>query len=159
MTDYRRALEVLRAGGVRFIVIGGVAATVHGSSQMTNDLDVVYARDPDDIDRLATALAPHKPYLRGVPPGLPFRFDAATIRMGLNFTLDTDFGPLDLLGEATGNGTFQTLSPHTVTLDLYGGPCLCVDLPTLIRLKRAAGRPKDILALAELEAILRASRT
>jgi hypothetical protein len=157
MTDYRQALETLRGGGVRFIVIGGVAATAHGSTQLTNDLDVVYARDPDDVGRLATALAPHHPYLRGVPPGLPFKFDAPTIRRGLNFTLDTDFGPLDLLGEATGGGTYDALLPHTVSLELFGGPCLCVDLPTLIRLKRAAGRPKDILALAELEAILRAS--
>jgi hypothetical protein len=75
----------------------------------------------------------------------------------LNFTLDTDFGPLDLLGEATGGGTYDALASHTLTLDLYGGPCLCVDLPTLIRLKRAAGRPKDLLALAELEALLAAS--
>jgi hypothetical protein len=157
MTDYRRALDVLRGGGVRFIVIGGVAATAHGSTQLTNDLDVVYARGDDDVDRLAAALAAHHPYLRGVPPGLPFRFDAATIKMGLNFTLDTDFGPLDLLGEATGGGTYEALRGHTLALDLFGGPCLCVDLPTLIQLKRAAGRPKDILALAELEAILRAA--
>jgi hypothetical protein len=157
MTDYRKAFQTLRGGGVRFIVIGGVAATAHGSTQLTNDLDVVYARGPDDIGRLAAALASQHPYLRGVPPGLPFRFDAATIRLGLNFTLDTDFGPLDLLGEATGGGTYPALLAHTVTLELFGGPCLCVDLPTLIRLKRAAGRPKDILALGELEAILRAS--
>jgi hypothetical protein len=155
MTDYRKAVETLLGGGVRFIVIGGVAATAHGSTQLTNDLDVVYARSADDIQRLATALAAHNPYLRGVPPGLPFKFDAATIKRGLNFTLDTDFGPLDLLGEATGGGTYDALLPHTVTLDLFGGSCLCVDLPTLIRLKRAAGRPKDILALGELEAILR----
>jgi len=157
MTDYRKALDVLRGGGVRFIVIGGVAATAHGSSQLTNDLDVVYAREPDDIARLAAALAPYHPYLRGVPAGLPFKLDATTIRNGLNFTLDTDFGPLDLLGEATGGGTYAALLSATVTLDLFGGPCLCVDLATLIRLKRAAGRPKDILALGELEAILRAS--
>jgi hypothetical protein len=157
MTDYRKAFETLRGGQVRFIVIGGVAAAAHGSAQLTNDLDVVYARDADDITHLASALAPHRPYLRGVPAGLPFKFDAATIKRGLNFTLDTDFGPLDLLGEATGGGTFESLLPHTVTLDLYGGPCLCVDLPTLIRLKRAAGRPKDILALGELEALLAVS--
>jgi hypothetical protein len=157
MTDYRKALDTLRGGGVRFIVIGGAAATAHGSTQLTNDLDVVYARGADDIQRLATALAPHNPYLRGVPSGLPFKFDAPTIKRGLNFTLDTAFGPLDLLGEATGGGTYDSLSPRTVTLDLFGGPCLCVDLPTLIQLKRAAGRPKDILALGELEAILRAS--
>jgi hypothetical protein len=157
MTDYRRAFEALRGGQVRFIVIGGVAATAHGSTQLTNDLDVVYARDAENIARLATSLAPHHPYLRGVPPGLPFKFDAATIKRGLNFTLETDFGPLDLLGEATGGGTYDALLPHTITLDLFGGDCLCVDLPTLIRLKRAAGRPKDILALAELEALLAAS--
>ena len=157
MTDYRKALDTLRGGQVRFIVIGGVAATAHGSAQLTNDLDVVYARDPEDIARLAAALLPHRPYLRGVPAGLPFKFDAATIKRGLNFTLDTDFGPLDLLGEATGGGTFDALLPHTIALDLYGGPCLCVDLVTLIRLKRAAGRPKDILAVAELEALLGAT--
>ena len=96
MTDYRKALDTLRGGQVRFIVIGGVAATAHGSAQLTNDLDVVYARGPEDIARLAAALQPHRPYLRGVPAGLPFKFDAATIKRGLNFTLDTDFGPLDL---------------------------------------------------------------
>lgn len=157
MTDYRRALDALRNGQVRFIVIGGAAATAHGSTLLTNDLDVVYARSPEDIARLASALAPHSPYLRGVPAGLPFKFDAPTIKRGLNFTLDTDFGPLDLLGEATGGGTYDALLAHTISIDLFGGPCLCVDLPMLIRLKRAAGRPKDILALAELEALLAAS--
>jgi hypothetical protein len=157
MTDYRKALDTLRSTNVRFIVIGGVAGVAHGSTQLTNDLDIVYARNADDIGRLASALAPHNPYLRGVPAGLPFKFDAGTIKHGLNFTLDTDFGPLDLLGEVTGGGGFDALLPHTVSLELFGGPCLCVDLPTLIRLKRAAGRPKDILALAELEALLAAS--
>jgi len=157
MTDYQKALQTLRDGQVRFIVIGGVAATAHGSTQLTNDLDVVYARSTEDIAHLAAALAPHSPYLRGVPAGLPFKFDAPTIKRGLNFTLDTDFGPLDLLGEVTGGGGYDVLLPHTVSLDLFGGPCLCVDLPMLIRLKRAAGRPKDILALAELEALLAAS--
>ena len=157
MTDYRKALDVLRNGKVRFIVIGGVAATAHGSAHLTNDLDVVYARSTEDIANLASALAPHHPYLRGVPAGLPFKLDAPTIQRGLNFTLDTDFGPLDLLGEATGGGSYEALLAHTLTLDLFDGPCLCVDLPTLIRLKRATGRPKDILALAELEALLAAS--
>ena len=126
------------------------------STQLTNDLDVVYARSADNIQRLAAALASHSPYLRGVPPGLPFQFNAATIKLGLNFTLDTDFGPLDLLGDAIVGGTYGDLLPHIVTLELFGGPCFCVDLPTLIRLKRASGRPKDILALGELEAIRRA---
>jgi hypothetical protein len=155
MTDYRKALDTLRGGGVRFIVIGGVAATAHGSTLLTNDLDAVYDRSGDNIERLAVALAPHHPYPRDVPAGLPFRFDATTIQRGLNFTLDTDFGPLDLVGEAIGSGTYAALAAYTITLDLYGGPCLCVDLPTLMRMKRASGRANDILALGELEAIRR----
>src|ERR1051326_7900777 len=61
--------------GVRFIVIGGWAAIIHGSAHNTNDVDVVYARDPENLRRLVEALTPWKPYLRGAPPGLPFRFD------------------------------------------------------------------------------------
>ena len=71
MTDYRKALDTLRNGQVRFIVIGGAAATAHGSTLLTNDLDVVYARSAEDVAHLAAALAPHNPYRRGVPPACP----------------------------------------------------------------------------------------
>ncbi len=154
MIDYQRALAAFRDAGVDFIIIGGAAATAHGSARLTNDLDVVYARSPGNIERLAAALADHHPYLRGAPPGLPFHFDVRTIRAGLNFTLDTDLGPIDLLGEATGGGTFDALKTHTCSIEIFGNQHLCVDLPTLIHLKRAAGRPKDLEAIAELDAIL-----
>ena len=67
-------------------------------------LPIVYRRTPSNIERLADSLAPHHPYLRGAPPGLPFRLDSETIRRGLNFTLVTDLGDLDLLGEISGCG-------------------------------------------------------
>jgi predicted nucleotidyltransferase len=154
MTNFRAVLETLIGGGVKFIVIGGTAAVAHGTARLTEDIDLVYARTPENIERLARAFAPHAPYLRGAPSGLPFRFDTRTISHGLNFTLATDLGAVDLLGEIVGGGSFDDLLPHSTELFLYGIRCLCLDLPALIRSKRAAGRPKDLEAIAELEALL-----
>ena len=105
MTDFKAVLRTLAEGGVEFIVVGGVAATIHGSSRLTRDVDVVYRRTASNIARLAATLTPYQPYLRGAPPRLPFRWDAATIERGLNFTLTTQLGSLDLLGEITGGGS------------------------------------------------------
>jgi hypothetical protein len=135
-----------------------MAAVAHGSAHVTVDLDIVYARSDENIERLATALGPLSPYLRGAPPGLPFCFDAPTIRAGLNFTLVTAAGDLDVLGEATGAGTFENLLPRSIVREVFGLPCRFVDLETLIQLKRSAGRPKDFERIAELEALLEESR-
>ena len=153
MTDFARLLAALVSHGVEFIVIGGFAATAHGSAHVTVDLDVVYARSAENVQRLASALAPLDPYLRGAPPGLPFKFDPDTIRRGLNFTLVTTAGDIDLLGEATGGGTYEALVPRSEVRRLFDLDLRFVDLETLIRLKRAAGRPKDLERIAELEAI------
>jgi hypothetical protein len=153
MTDFAGLLRVLLKDKVDFILVGGGAAIAHGSARATYDVDVVYARSPDNMARLALALAPLKPYLRGAPPGLPFRWDAETIAHGLNFTLTTTLGDLDVLGEIAGGGGYDPLLPHASTLPLYGTQCLCLDLDTLIHVKRAAGRPKDLEAIAELEAL------
>ena len=153
MTDFRALLRVLADGGVESILVGGVAATVHGATRLTLDVDVVYRRSADNIERLAAALAPIRPYLRGAPPGLPFRWDAATIRRGLNFTLTTELGDIDLLGEIVGGGTYEDLLPHTVGIHVFGMDYRCLTLARLIDVKRAAGRPKDLEAVAELEAI------
>lgn len=154
MTDFESLLTALDEAGVEFILIGGFAATAHGSAAVTVDLDVVYARTPENIIRLTRALEPLDPYLRGAPPGLPFRFDVATVERGLNFTLRTTAGDLDALGEATGGGTFEALLPHSERRKVFGREILIVDLEMLIRLKRAAGRPKDLERIAELEAIV-----
>jgi predicted nucleotidyltransferase len=153
MIDAAKALRVLSEAGVDFVVVGGAAAIAHGSARLTLDLDVVYARTAANIERLAAALAPHDPYLRGAPRGLPFSWDAETIRRGLNFTLTTAFGDLDLLGEIAGGGGYQALLPHSAPLSLFGVDCRCLSLERLIHVKRAAGRPKDLEAIAELEAL------
>jgi hypothetical protein len=154
VTDFERLLAVLGQGRVEYIVIGGFAATAHGSAYLTVDLDIVYRRSPDNLERLAAALDAVQPYLRGAPPGLPFRLDTDTLRRGLNFTLTTTAGDLDLIGEAAGGGTYEALLPHSERRELFGLQLRFVDLETLIRLKRAAGRPKDLERVAELEVLL-----
>lgn len=153
MTQLEVLLSTLQNGRVSFIIIGGVAATFHGSARLTNDLDVVYERTHENIERLAEALAPLNPYLRGAPPGLPFRFDPPTIKRGLNFTLTTDLGDLDLLGELTGVGVFETVARESLEATLFGKTYSFINLDGLIRSKRAAGRAKDLEVVAELEAI------
>jgi hypothetical protein len=154
VTDFAGLLRVLSRARVDFIIVGGFAGTLHGSAAPTRDLDIVYAREQDNIQRLVTALAPHGPYLRGAPPGLPFRWDPATVKSGLNFTLTTDLGAVDLLGEIAGGGDFRALRPHAETVTLFGAECLCLGLPKLIEVKRAAGRARDLQAVAELQALL-----
>lgn len=156
MTDLRGLLAALCEAGVELILVGGAAATAHGASRLTQDIDIVYSRSPENQRRLVRALAPYRPYPRGAPPGLPFFWDETTLRNGLNFTLVTSLGDIDVLGEVAGGGGYHDLLPHTMTLSVFGQEVLCVELAKLIELKRAAGRPKDFEAIAELELLLEA---
>lgn len=156
--NFSGLLPVLVRHGVRFIVVGGGAAIAHGLARLTYDVDVVYARDPDNIRRLSVALRNYQPYLRGAPPGLPFRWDEQTIQAGLNFTLTTTLGDLDLLGEVTGGGSYEELLPFSEELTVFNVRCPFVTLERLIQLKRAAGRPKDLEIIAELQALLEERR-
>ncbi|HEX9562890.1 MAG TPA: hypothetical protein VF981_02925 [Gemmatimonadaceae bacterium] len=153
MTDFARLLRVLHSGRVECIVVGGLAATIHGSARLTQDIDVCYNRSAANLNRLVRALKPLKPYPRGAPPGLPFEWSTESLRAGLNFTLTTTAGSLDLLGEVTGGGAYDMLLQHTVVATLFGHDVKCLDLEWLIRTKRAAGRPRDLEAIAELEAL------
>lgn len=155
--ELERLLPILVRAGAEFIVIGGVAGTIHGAARATYDVDLLYARNAENIHRLANSLAPHKPYLREAPPGLPFTWDAKTIRSGLNFTLTTELGDIDLLGEVARRETYTDLLPHSFDVEAFGVRFKCVDLPTLIRIKEAAGRAKDREAIAELRVLLEES--
>ena len=150
---FRDLLNALYQTRVRYILIGGLAGMAHGSSRATVDVDVVYERSHDNLERIVKSLKPFHPYLRGVPRGLPFLWDTRTLEQGLNFTLTTDIGDIDLFGEVVGNGVFERLTKTSETIDLFGLPVECVSLDDLIQLKRAAGRPKDLEAIAELETI------
>src|SRR4051812_42206865 len=153
MNNFELLLNALASSRVSFVIIGGVAATVHGSARLTSDLDIVYERSRENLAMLVAALSPLEPYLRGAPPGLPFTFDAETLRRGLNFTLTTTAGPLDLLGELTGVGAYRDVYAVSEDVPLYGLSHRCINLDALIVSKRAAGRTKDFEAVAELELI------
>src|SRR5262249_45655107 len=158
MTEFEKIARVLAAGGVKFIVIGGWAAIFHGLAHSTYDVDVVYSRDRENIRRLVEALKPLHPYLSGAPPGLPFVFDEKTVPNGLNFTLNTDLGKLDLLGEVPGARSYDELLPHSKEMEANGVKYQCAKLERLIQMKRAAGRPKDLEILAALVALLEERR-
>jgi predicted nucleotidyltransferase len=156
--NFAEILPLLNRHRVPFILIGGGAAVVHGLARATFDVDVVYSRERESIRNLVAALQPYEPYLRGVPPGLPFRWDEQTVQAGLNFTLTTSLGDLDLLGEVTGGGTYSDLLPYTEQMSAFGIRLVVVTLERLIQLKRAAGRPKDIETMAQLQALLEERR-
>ena len=157
MTDVQRLLDALIDAGVEFTVAGGVALVLRGSSRVTLDLDLCYARHRENLRRLATALAPFHPRLRGAPPGLPFLWDEQTLASGLNFTLTTDLGDVDILGEISGVGDYATVAAGSSPLTVGATRVLVMDLDALERAKRAAGRAKDLLDLAEIAEIRRRS--
>lgn len=153
MTNFTAALKVLTEAKVNFIVVGAYAAVLQGSAQVTQDIDICYERTPENMRRLAAALKPHHPRLRGAPEGLPFVLDQNTLARGMNFTFETDFGDLDLLGELSGVGQFPALERDAVAIDLDGVKIGVASLDAVIRSKRAAGRAKDLSILPELEAL------
>ena len=152
--DFAAVLRAFDDAAVECIIVGGLAATLHGSARLTQAVDFVYSRSPANVERLVEALRPYAPYLRGAPRGLPFDWSVATVERGLNLTLTTTIGDIDLLGEITGGGDFDALLPRTMEVEIFGRRFRCLSLPALIMVKRAAGRPKDLEAIAELEALL-----
>jgi hypothetical protein len=153
MTDFAKVITSLKEGGVEFIVVGGVAAAAHGAARATYDVDIVYQRTDANMQRIVDVLAPYSPYLRGAPRGLPFIWDLRTLQMGLNFTLITDLGDVDVLGEIGGE-RYEALLATSDLMPIHGHSCHCLTLEKLIMVKRTAGRTKDLEAIAELEALL-----
>ena len=160
MSEIRRfqpdqILRVLTAHEVRFVVVGGLAAQAHGSSSLTNDLDICYARDRDNLERLAAALAELAAVRRGLPPGSPRMpaLDARTLRAGGLFTTTTRYGDFDLLATPDPGFDFERLRENAVTTTLHGVELSIASLHDLIEMKRAAGRPKDRIELEILGAL------
>ena len=147
-------LKLLGDHAVECVIIGGVAATLYGSTILTNDLDVCYARNLQNLERLATALRSVNAKLRNAPPNVAFILDAETLRRGLNFTFTTDTGSLDLLGEVRGVGFYEEAISGAIMYELFGYSFPVLEIKKLIVAKRTAGRAKDMVALPELEAIL-----
>ena len=154
----RPLLERLVAGQVDFVVIGGLAAVVHGSATITRDLDVVYSADHENLDRLGAVLVALGARLRGVTDDVPFVPDGRTLRRTRVLTLDTPDGRLDLLAEPDGSPPYERLRERALRADLDSVEVRVASLEDLIAMKKAAGRPKDLVAVEELEAIQRLQR-
>jgi hypothetical protein len=146
-------LEGLEGHGVRYVVVGGIAARLLGSPTVTRDLDICYARDPENLAALAKLLTELHAHLRGADPGLPFQLDARRLRASDTFTLETDAGDLDLLGSPAGTDGFADLARGASRTNLGGIDVLVASVDDLIRMKRAAGRPKDLIEVEVLGAL------
>jgi|SRR5690242_11104605 predicted nucleotidyltransferase len=153
MKELPEILKTLYDAQVDFVVIGGAAMHLQGSAYVTKDVDFCYARTPQNIKRLTVALKPYHPVLRGAPAGLPFTFDARTVTQGMNFTLSTDLGDLDFLGEVAGLGAFEQVKAAADMQIIDGMEIAVLSLVGLIKSKKAAGRPRDLYVLPELEGL------
>ena len=147
-------LQGLRANEIRFVVVGGVAATAHGSRRVTDDLDICYEQGKTNVTRLATILSDWDAYPRGIDRGLPFFMDERQFRTTPIMTLTTREGFIDVLDVVKGVGEYSSCRERSAAVEAFGIRFRVLDLPALIDAKRAAGRPKDIDQLPELEALL-----
>jgi hypothetical protein len=147
------ALRVLGDHGVRFVLIGGFAGALRGSPQITGDLDICHARDRANLERLASALRDLGASLRGAPVDVPFLLDARTLEAGDHFTFTTRAGPVDCLGSPAGTDGFADLDASATDEELDGLVVRVASLEDVIRMKRAAGRPQDLIAVEWLSAL------
>ncbi|MGH2749925.1 MAG: hypothetical protein ACRDK3_03490 [Actinomycetota bacterium] len=146
-------MRVLTEHGVRYVVIGGMAGISHGSNLITIDLDICHDRSLENLERLASALQAMGARLRGVDEDVSFLLDARSLRAGDSFTFTTDAGDLDCLGTPSGTEGYEDLARSSNEVDLDGVVVRITSLNDLMRMKRAAGRPQDRIALEILGAL------
>jgi predicted nucleotidyltransferase len=137
-------LRRLAAAQVDFVVIGGVAVVAQGYARATRDLDITYAIDHENLDRLGGVLLALHARLRGVADDVPFIPDARTLRKVQLLTLETDDGGLDLLVDPSGAAPYAELREGADRIDLDGSEIRVAALDDVVALKRAAGRPQDL---------------
>jgi predicted nucleotidyltransferase len=151
--DWTRALIAMSDRGVRFIVIGGVAARVLGSPSLTSDLDVCYARDRANVESLASVLIGIRARLRGAKEDVPFLLDAKTLLAGDSFAFETDLGDLDIVATPSGTRGYDDLVLDAQAVEIDGRKVLVASIDDLIRMKLATGRLKDRIGAEVLGAL------
>ena len=154
MTLFIGQIAALVEAEVRFVVIGGVAAGLHGAGRATFDLDICYDPSEANRQRLARVLAGWGAYLRGVEPGLPFTMDARQLLITPVMTLTASTGDLDVMDRVAGVGEFGAVLAQSVETRVGEVSFRILDLPALVAAKRASARRKDLDQLPELEALL-----
>ena len=141
---------------MKYIVIGGMAATLHGSNLRTGDVDICPARGSENLERLAAALVALEARIRapGVPEGLPFACDVGFLERVQLLNLTTCFGDFDLSFRPSGTEGYEDLNRQAAVYDLEGLRVPVADLADVIRSKEAAGRDKDLQQLPTLRILL-----
>jgi hypothetical protein len=135
---------------VDFILIGGMAGIARGSSYPSYDIDIAYASDAKNLERLAAALRELGATLRGAPHDVPFQLDARTLRAGSHFSFDTSHGSLDILSDPSGAPAYEKLkSGAGDPVPVEGELMYVASLDHLIAMKEASGRTKDKLMATE----------
>ena len=155
--NFELALKVLARHGVEFVVVGGVAAVAHGSSLMTRDLDIVYRIEKGNVERLVAALDELQAVAYGDPRRLRLRFDHLNNKG--HHLAETLAGRIDALGSIGKHADvlYEDLASDAVTMEAFGVSFRCISLERLITVKRELGRPRDLLAVQELEALRKLS--
>lgn len=158
--DPKRLISTLVAHDVRFIVIGAIAAIAQGGPFITQDLDLTPERQPENLERLADALKRLDARLRipGDPSGIEFPIEPRFLGSVDSWTLHTPSGDIDLLFAPSGTTGYGDLKRAAVSVELWGREVLVAGLPDIIRMKEAAGRPKDLAQLPALRQTLELRR-
>lgn len=151
--DPLRLFRELDGAGVRYVVIGALAGRLLGSPTVTRDLDICHATDAVNLEALAGVLSNLNAGLRGTSEHVPFKLDARALAKGQSFTFTTDAGDFDLLAKPAGTDGYDDLTRNAQRLDLDGVAVLVASVDDLIRMKRAAGRPKDLIEIEVLGAL------
>jgi predicted nucleotidyltransferase len=158
MQDLKELLKRLLREEVDFVLIGGFAATAHGSTLVTQDLDICAAITNEQVTKLRNALKDLHPRHRMNPSFKPSFFDQPKendIKDTKNLYLETDLGILDILSETQPAGNFDALKKRSIEISIYGHKCRVISIDDLILIKESMKRPKDLQAVQELRIVQR----
>jgi hypothetical protein len=154
MQDLNLLLETLLTHKLDFLVVGGFAAVVHGSSHVTKDLDITMLMTQENVDQLRSALKKFDPHHRMNPSHKPSFLDEPKTTSDLsNIYLETTAGILDVVTLEKNLGSFEDLKSRAMKVNLFGYDCFVLSLDDLIQVKKTMGRPKDLIVLEELLAL------
>lgn len=158
MNNLNSLLEILLANEIDFVLIGGFAGVVHGSTQVTRDLDICALVSPDQVEKFRAALKDLHPRHRMNPNFKPsFLTEPKDLSNLTNIYLETDLGVLDIISEVTEVGDFEQVKRNSVRIEIFGRSCNVISVDALIKAKEKMGRPKDKLVVAELRVLQKKS--
>ena len=153
MKDLNTLLKLLTDSGIDFVLVGGYAATVHGSALVTQDLDICALITKENLEKLRSTLKNYHPVHRMTPNRISFLTHPSDATGWNNLYLETDLGTVDVLNQITGVGDFEKVAKNSIELKIFGKKCKVISIDDLILAKQAIGRPKDLHAIKELQVI------